>query len=243
MRYPVVRSWPGRDRMHFISGSCPESGQQRRHAGRSHLCTRHMRCGNRSLFNYLCGAFGGVRFAEESDLCDHIGSSDDRPLLLSSLHNNSQNEGSAVMVGFSSIRRPIGTAARRGVSLATVVFVLAGAAFIFTGGAAASLAFILDLLASSPTMTDRMVRDGVQSTCAATKAYPGDFGTTATYRYSTSTITNGITGCLTFKVVQGGTCAHFSLYSPTFNPANRAMNYRGDTGNPGNGREMSVRLL
>src|SRR5262245_66411531 len=107
------------------------------------------------------------------------------------------------MVGFSSIRRPIGTAARRGVSLAIVVFVLAGAVFIFTGGTAASLAFILSLLASSPTMPDRMVRDGVQSTCAATKAYPGDFGTTATYRYrSLHTRYEGISACLPFKVGQ-----------------------------------------
>jgi FG-GAP-like repeat len=150
------------------------------------------------------------------------------------------------MTGHLSIRphSTVTITQRVGSSLTIVFFVLAGAALIFTGGAIASFQFALDLLASSPTMTDRMVRDGVQSTCAAVKGYPGDFGTTAAYRYRTSTITyNGISGCHTFKVVQGGTCAHISLYSPTFNPANRAMNYLGDTGNPGNGREMSVSLL
>ncbi len=148
------------------------------------------------------------------------------------------------MIGLSGIRHwSIGTAARRvGASLRLVFFVLAGAALIFTGALAGNL-YNFFLNASSPTMMGRMVRDGFQSTCAAVKPYPGDFDTSSGYRYRLQTyVYDGPSGCVTFKVVQGGTCGHFSIYAPTFDPTNRAANYRGDTGNPGDGREMSFRL-
>jgi hypothetical protein len=130
---------------------------------------------------------------------------------------------------------------RRASNLATLA-IIAGAALVFTGAFASF--FVRTVLdGSSPTMTDRMVRDGVPSTCAAVKSYPGELGSTSVYRYKVLAGTYpDPSGCATFKIVAGGTCAHISIYSPTFDPANRAANYLGDTGNSGNGRELSVRL-
>jgi hypothetical protein len=147
------------------------------------------------------------------------------------------------MIGFSRHSPYPIVKAARGVraNLLIVWFVLAGIALTFTWAAAGEVVtFSLNL--SAPTMTDRMVRDGVPSTCNF-KSYPGDLGSTTLYRYRFSHRTyRGPHGCVTFKVVSGGTCAHLSLYFGSFDPADRRNLYFGDTGNGGNGREMSVRL-
>jgi len=154
--------------------------------------------------------------------------------------------GETPMVGCSSIwHQSVGKAVRSvGSCLPIVILGLAGATLIISGAfGLPPREVVLD--ATSNKMTDRMVKDGIQSTCAAVKPYPGDLGSTAKYRYDDFELSftyQGPYGCVTFKLIEGGTCGDFSLYSPTFNPANRAANFLGDPGNSGNGREMSVIL-
>ena len=88
----------------------------------------------------------------------------------------------------------------------------------------------------TPTMTDRLFRDGSASTCAAPKAYPGTFPG-AGYAYDTLSFTNdGPSRCVTLRI--DATCsggdnafgAFLSAYRGSFDPMNLATNYLGDTG-------------
>ena len=93
------------------------------------------------------------------------------------------------MVGFSGIRRWPIMFGRRSGSIPAILFgVTAGSTFLVMGTIALSDTYGILLDGTAPTMIDRMVRDGVPSTCAAVKTYPGDFGTTAVYRYRASQI-------------------------------------------------------
>src|SRR6266540_4055222 len=95
-----------------------------------------------------------------------------------------RQDGSPPMVGFSGIRHwPMRVARRGGSSPAILFSVIAGSAFLVTGALALRIYYGIVLDGTSPTMTGRIIRDGVPSTCAAVKTYPGDFGTTTVYRY------------------------------------------------------------
>ena len=109
------------------------------------------------------------------------------------------------MVGCSSIgHQSIGKAVRPTESFLLIVFLaLAGATLIISGAFGLPRHEIV-LDATSNKMTDRMVKDGIQSTCAAVKPYPGNLGSTAKYRYNNSDFGftyQGPYGCVTFKLI------------------------------------------
>jgi len=115
---------------------------------------------------------------------------------------------------------------------------------ILPESAFAVTAFSGSLNVTSPTMSGRITRDGISSTCAAVKSYPGDtLGNT--FRYETTEYMNsGGARCVTFTY-SGGTCggnAFVSVYSGPFNPASRATNYLGDIGTSSLGATMAVFL-
>lgn len=89
------------------------------------------------------------------------------------------------------------------------------------------------IVASDPTHTPRVNRDGVSSTCAAPKAYPGDFGS-ATHHYKSYSIKNtGATAqCVDVMLTNLDPSNQVFLvaYNNTFNPANISQNYLADTG-------------
>jgi hypothetical protein len=83
------------------------------------------------------------------------------------------------------------------------------------------------------TQTGRMNRFGVVSTCAAPKAYPGDFTTTGARLYDSYTITNprNVPVCATIGIASGCGVNMFSIaYSGSFNPASVSTNYLADPG-------------
>jgi hypothetical protein len=127
------------------------------------------------------------------------------------------------------------------------------AAFVGIGmpdSAFAVTVFSGSLDASSPTMTDRILRDAVASTCAAIKAYPGTAIMGSGIQYQTAQYTHpGAPRCVTFTYSSTctgepapGTFAFLSVYSGPFDPNNKATNYLGDIGTSTNGQTMGVVL-
>jgi len=93
--------------------------------------------------------------------------------------------------------------------------------------------------AGDPTLDPRVVRDGIPSTCAAPKAFPGPFtDATAPYRYDTYTFqNNGPAVCVTV-VREADPCdvdAFIVAYLNNFDPLNLAANYLADSGFSGPG--------
>lgn len=101
-------------------------------------------------------------------------------------------------------------------------------------GRAVSVA--LDVGATSLTQTGRLTRDGVPSTCAAPKAYPGGFNPGSTYRRATSgPLYNNTasTVCAQVTATASAGCdinVFFTAYLGSFVPGNLATNYLADTG-------------
>ena len=89
------------------------------------------------------------------------------------------------------------------------------------------------IAATDPAQTGRITRNGVASACGAAKVYPGTFATTGAFNYDVYPFTNrtGAPACVTFTLTQPGTTfgIHLVGYS-TFDPANLAANYLGDSG-------------
>ena len=107
-----------------------------------------------------------------------------------------------------------------------------------SGGAALPCDSCLPLVSGSirsgsPTLTDRLIRDGRPSLCGDAKTCPGEANVAGAYRYVTHTFTNnGPATCVT--VVMRNSCTNASLfasayYSP-FNPADLCANYLADVG-------------
>jgi Carboxypeptidase regulatory-like domain len=89
------------------------------------------------------------------------------------------------------------------------------------------------IAAGDTTMTGRIVRNGVASTCAAPKAYPGTQDAAAGRRYDSYSFTNTSNGtaCVTVNVTSGcGTNIFYVAYLGSFNPANVSQNYLADAG-------------
>jgi hypothetical protein len=111
----------------------------------------------------------------------------------------------------------------------------------------AGTVFSGSLNASSPTMTDRLLRNGVASTCAAIKTYPGTSAATG-IQYKTTQYTHpGAIRCVTFTFSAStcgtnGASAFVSVYSGPFDPNNKATNYLGDIGSSNTGQTMGVIL-
>jgi subtilisin-like proprotein convertase family protein len=91
------------------------------------------------------------------------------------------------------------------------------------------------IVAGDPTFTTgRLTRDGVASSCAATKVCAGVFNVGTTYRYRTHTFTNpvAVPQCLTVTHTNTGASGspHLSVHSGAFSPANICTNYLADFG-------------
>jgi FG-GAP-like repeat len=120
----------------------------------------------------------------------------------------------------------------------------AAALVVATWGSAHADAISGNLTSASFTMNGRLFLDGIEKLCNDIKPFPGESGTAVPFRYATNTFTNtGPSGCVTFKLVSN-TCAHLSIYAGalSFNPANKAASYIGDTGIGSSADELSVFL-
>lgn len=92
-----------------------------------------------------------------------------------------------------------------------------------------------DLAASGASQTGRMNRDGVPSTCAAAKPYPGTFATLPYRRFTSRPLYNNSTlaQCATIVLTPAPDCdvnAFAAAYLGSFDPANLAAGYLGDSG-------------
>jgi Kelch motif/Galactose oxidase, central domain len=89
--------------------------------------------------------------------------------------------------------------------------------------------------ATDPTMTGRMFRDGIASTCAAPKVCPGPFDSDP-HHYDSYTFTNttGATQCVTVDVdamtCTGTNFIFVQAYLGSFDPTNLCTNYLADIG-------------
>jgi len=98
--------------------------------------------------------------------------------------------------------------------------------------------------ASTGTQAGRIARNGIVSSCAAPKTYPGLVATTGTRQYDAYQFNS----CPSL----GSTCNPISLdsasganiftvaYAPTFNPASLGTNYAGDPGTSSNTQAFSI---
>ena len=87
--------------------------------------------------------------------------------------------------------------------------------------------------AGDATMTGRIVRNGVASSCAVPKVYPGTQDLLANRRYDAYTFTNtsNVTTCVTVDLTSSCGLNIFGLaYLGSFNPANIQQNYLADNG-------------
>lgn len=90
---------------------------------------------------------------------------------------------------------------------------------------------------TEPTQDGRINRNGIASTCANAKTYPGPFNTGIPYQYKTYSLVNGASTCVTVNWEpnpgSGNDCdftAHLSAYLDSYDPANQSANYLGDVG-------------
>ncbi|HST29038.1 MAG TPA: hypothetical protein VLK26_11800 [Rudaea sp.] len=92
------------------------------------------------------------------------------------------------------------------------------------------------LTASSPTQIDRLTRDGVPSTCATPKTYPGGFSPGTPYVHLVTASFSNPTGsavCATVTLAASATCVgnvFATAYSGSFNPGDLSANYLADSG-------------
>lgn len=89
------------------------------------------------------------------------------------------------------------------------------------------------IAAGDTTQTGRIVRNGVASTCAVPKAYPGTQDVLANRRFDSYTFTNtsNVTTCVTVNLTSScGTNIFGVAYLGSYNPANVQQNYLADNG-------------
>src|SRR5262249_4326699 len=92
---------------------------------------------------------------------------------------------------------------------------------------------------ATATQVNRITRNGVVSSCGATKAFPGAI-TGATHVFDSYTFT----ACQAFCMNVGLNATNFNLfesvYSPSFDPNNIATNYQGDAGFSGTATKFGI---
>ncbi|MCB0740710.1 MAG: M36 family metallopeptidase, partial [Chitinophagaceae bacterium] len=95
-----------------------------------------------------------------------------------------------------------------------------------------AVTFSGSLLPGDPTLGYRINRNGVVSSCASPKTWPGNFGS-GPYFYDTYSLTNntGADQCVTVDYQSStGNFVHVSAYNGSFDPSNQAANYLADGG-------------
>jgi hypothetical protein len=131
-------------------------------------------------------------------------------------------------------RRALGSA------IAATLLLAACCLWFSTGLATASVATYTNqaIAESDPLQTGRVAQNGVDSTCATTKSFPGEAG--GTYRYDTYTATNFSLAPACVEVqIDGGSCGsngavHSASYQPSFVPTSVGTGYLGDHGQSSN---------
>lgn len=104
-----------------------------------------------------------------------------------------------------------------------------------SGAAAVSIVVNGTISASDPTQTGRITRNGVASTCAASKPNPGLAAATGSRNYDSVVYTNssGSGECISVGLSQtSGTVGELfdAAYLGSFNPADPSQNYLADPG-------------
>jgi hypothetical protein len=123
----------------------------------------------------------------------------------------------------------------------TATIPAAGTRLLFTPDCCAPIAFngaigsnSTGYPGSSGLQTGRLTREGDPSVCGTLKGYPGTNDTNARTSDRYTFINRGPATCVTFDINSDCTAAGSPIfaaaYSGSFNPANLATNYRGDTG-------------
>ena len=108
-------------------------------------------------------------------------------------------------------------------------------ALVSPAPSAVSVSYTIDA-ATPVTQVGRMTRDGVPSTCATPKAFPGVFNAAALYRHVASVPLfnrNATATCATIVITPDAACdinVFSSAYLGSFDPANIATNYLADSG-------------
>ncbi|MBF8458278.1 T9SS type A sorting domain-containing protein [Kaistella sp. G5-32] len=99
--------------------------------------------------------------------------------------------------------------------------------------AATCKTYVARIVSTDPTETTRLYRDAVPSVCGTAKVYPTP-AFAGNYHYRSYTIQNTLptTNCVTVNLTNTDAVnqVHLVAYSGTFNPANIALNYMGDSG-------------
>lgn len=103
--------------------------------------------------------------------------------------------------------------------------------FIFVSTALA-ISYSGSLDASDPIKLGRLFRDGIASTCAAPKAYPGTLSLGSQFYYETFTYTNYLSTpvCVEVSNASATTNVHLIAYLGSYDPANPSANYLADIG-------------
>lgn len=83
------------------------------------------------------------------------------------------------------------------------------------------------------TSTQRVFRDGVASTWAAPKAFPGTISCNGTCYFRTLTLTPGTLGYVQVDITAADFALFEGAYLDSFSPADLANNYLGDPGSSG----------
>jgi autotransporter-associated beta strand protein len=86
------------------------------------------------------------------------------------------------------------------------------------------------LTTGSSTMSQRIVRNGIISTCASLKPFPGTLG--GVYNYNAFPFYNSSSNsCITVTLASSTSDIQPAVYLNSFDPSNIANNYLGDSGN------------
>jgi hypothetical protein len=101
----------------------------------------------------------------------------------------------------------------------------------------APVSFSGSITTASPTQTGRIARNGVTSTCAAPKAFPGLQDSTVRHRQTFGPYSNSstVSTCVTVNLTASGTCStglnlFGTTYMPSFTSTSIATNYLADPG-------------
>lgn len=95
------------------------------------------------------------------------------------------------------------------------------------------------------TTNVRIYRDGLPSSCAAPKSWPGTYFQSGTFHYNTFTLVNdtGTTQCVSMGLTVNTGMVHLMVYTGSFDPANIGANLLADSGSsayPGSPEGLSV---
>ncbi len=99
---------------------------------------------------------------------------------------------------------------------------------------ASAQTFSGSITTSDPTENGRLFRDGIASTCAAPKAFPGTFNAGTPYHYDAYLFTNPFAATTCFSItLSTNTVGIFPFsvaYTGAFDPNNLGTNYLADSG-------------